>query len=262
MPVFEEPFPLRILGLNERGGSTQEETVGRSVRGIIDRAIPFFTGMTDTPDRRLAFVRTVTSHVSETFGDQVAIGWQYTDVGTIYARVTITSTPIVVGGDLSSLQQNQQSASYQPINLSIEETYGFGILNEGQAIGVARNIRIRPNESLRPNPIYTLGDPDPNNYRRELKDPLKYGALPIKNSSCVLTWEVEIDGVIRTLSKELDLRRDVYFNRDVDRNIQDKIVIEASIPVGILQDSKPVKEEVFVLENRLETALKFMTDED
>ena len=35
-------------------------------------------------------------------------------------------------------------------NMSIEETYGFGILNEGQAIAVARNIKVRPNEFTMP----------------------------------------------------------------------------------------------------------------
>jgi hypothetical protein len=35
-------------------------------------------------------------------------------------------------------------------NMYIEETYGFGILNEGQAIAVAKNIKIRPNEFTLP----------------------------------------------------------------------------------------------------------------
>ncbi len=34
--------------------------------------------------------------------------------------------------------------------MSIEETYGFGILNEGQAIAVAKNVKIRPNEFVLP----------------------------------------------------------------------------------------------------------------
>jgi hypothetical protein len=34
--------------------------------------------------------------------------------------------------------------------MSIEETYGFGILNEGQAIAVAKNVKIRPNEFVMP----------------------------------------------------------------------------------------------------------------
>jgi hypothetical protein len=36
------------------------------------------------------------------------------------------------------------------MNMSIEETYGFGILNEGQAIAVAKNGKIRPNELVMP----------------------------------------------------------------------------------------------------------------
>ena len=31
-------------------------------------------------------------------------------------------------------------------NVGIEESYGFGVLNEGQALAVAKNIRGRPNE--------------------------------------------------------------------------------------------------------------------
>ena len=35
-------------------------------------------------------------------------------------------------------------------NLAIEEEYGFGVLNEGQAIAIARNIKLRPNELVTP----------------------------------------------------------------------------------------------------------------
>ncbi len=35
-------------------------------------------------------------------------------------------------------------------NVGIEETYGFAILNEGQSIGTAKNIKIRPNEFVLP----------------------------------------------------------------------------------------------------------------
>ena len=34
--------------------------------------------------------------------------------------------------------------------MAIEETYGFGVLNESLAIGVAKNVKIRPNEFTRP----------------------------------------------------------------------------------------------------------------
>ena len=33
---------------------------------------------------------------------------------------------------------------YSIQNLGIEESYGFGVLNEGQAIAVAKNVRVRP----------------------------------------------------------------------------------------------------------------------
>lgn len=39
---------------------------------------------------------------------------------------------------------------YDLRNIGIEESYGFGILNEGQAIGVAKNIKLRPNEIVLP----------------------------------------------------------------------------------------------------------------
>ena len=35
-------------------------------------------------------------------------------------------------------------------NMSIEEEYGFAILNEAQAIAVAKNVKIRPNEFVMP----------------------------------------------------------------------------------------------------------------
>ncbi len=40
-----------------------------------------------------------------------------------------------------------EDGQYNIQNMSVEETYGFGILNEGQAIAVAKNAKIRPNES-------------------------------------------------------------------------------------------------------------------
>ena len=39
-----------------------------------------------------------------------------------------------------------EDGQYNIQNMSIEETYGFGILQEGQAVAVAKNIKIRPNE--------------------------------------------------------------------------------------------------------------------
>ena len=43
-----------------------------------------------------------------------------------------------------------EDGQYNIQNMSIEETYGFGILNEGQAIAVAKNVKIRPNEFVMP----------------------------------------------------------------------------------------------------------------
>lgn len=39
---------------------------------------------------------------------------------------------------------------YNILEMGIEESYGFGILNEGLAIGVAKNVKIRPNEFATP----------------------------------------------------------------------------------------------------------------
>jgi hypothetical protein len=39
---------------------------------------------------------------------------------------------------------------YSIQNLGIEESYGFGVLNEGQAIAVAKKIKIRQNEMSTP----------------------------------------------------------------------------------------------------------------
>ena len=38
-----------------------------------------------------------------------------------------------------------EDGQYNIQNMSIEETYGFGILQEGQAVAVAKNVKIRPN---------------------------------------------------------------------------------------------------------------------
>ena len=47
---------------------------------------------------------------------------------------------------------------YSIQNLGIEESYGFGVLNEGQAIAVAKNVRVRQNEMSTPaRPIISIG---------------------------------------------------------------------------------------------------------
>ena len=42
---------------------------------------------------------------------------------------------------------------YSIQNLGIEETYGFGVLNEGQAIAVAKNVKVRQNEESTPGSV-------------------------------------------------------------------------------------------------------------
>jgi hypothetical protein len=43
-------------------------------------------------------------------------------------------------------------------NVGIEESYGFGVLNEGQAIAVAKNLKVRQNEMSTPaRPIISIG---------------------------------------------------------------------------------------------------------
>ncbi len=39
---------------------------------------------------------------------------------------------------------------YNIQSMAIEEEYGFGIINEGQAIAVARNVKVRSNEFVMP----------------------------------------------------------------------------------------------------------------
>jgi hypothetical protein len=54
---------------------------------------------------------------------------------------------------------------YSIHNLGIEESYGFGVLNEGQAIAVAKNVKVRQNEMSTPaRPIIWVG-PDNTNFQ-------------------------------------------------------------------------------------------------
>ena len=43
-----------------------------------------------------------------------------------------------------------ETQPYNIQNMAIDEEYGFGILNAGQAIAVARNVKVRPNEFVMP----------------------------------------------------------------------------------------------------------------
>jgi hypothetical protein len=52
-----------------------------------------------------------------------------------------------------------EDGQYNIQNMTVEETYGFGILNEGQAIAVAKNVKIRPNEFVMPaRSVFNLSD--------------------------------------------------------------------------------------------------------
>jgi len=54
---------------------------------------------------------------------------------------------------------------YSIQNLGIEESYGFGVLNEGQAIAVAKNVKVRQNEMSTPaRPIISIG-PDNTSFQ-------------------------------------------------------------------------------------------------
>jgi hypothetical protein len=52
---------------------------------------------------------------------------------------------------------------YSIHNLGIEESYGFGVLNEGQAIAVAKNVKVRQNEMSTPaRPVISIGADNTN----------------------------------------------------------------------------------------------------
>lgn len=54
--------------------------------------------------------------------------------------------------------------------MAIEETYGFGILHEAQAVAVAKNIKVRPNEFVLPaRTVFNLSEA--NNTFQDLSDP-------------------------------------------------------------------------------------------
>ena len=46
--------------------------------------------------------------------------------------------------------KSRDEPQYSIQNLGIEESYGFGVLNEGQAIAVAKNVKVRQNEMSTP----------------------------------------------------------------------------------------------------------------
>ena len=77
---------------------------------------------------------------------------------------------------------------YSIQNLGIEESYGFGVLNEGQAIAVAKNVRVRQNEMSTPaRPIISIGSDGmgfehPENGRSRLRSASRRGASTAQDS--------------------------------------------------------------------------------
>jgi hypothetical protein len=75
---------------------------------------------------------------------------------------------------------------YSIQNLGIEESYGFGVLNEGQAIAVAKNVKVRQNEMSTPKAlIISTGSDYP-----VFKSPsglLGVAPFDINNDNCDLT---------------------------------------------------------------------------
>ena len=54
------------------------------------------------------------------------------------------------------VQELGRRPQYSIQNLGIEESYGFEVLNEGQAIAVATNAKVRQNERSTPGALITL----------------------------------------------------------------------------------------------------------
>jgi hypothetical protein len=71
-----------------------------------------------------------------------------------------------------------EDGQYNIQNMSIEESYGFGILNEGQSIAVARNIKVRPNEFVMPaRSVFNLSEA--NNTYTDLSQAEIFGTTPL-----------------------------------------------------------------------------------
>jgi hypothetical protein len=66
--------------------------------------------------------------------------------------------------------------------MSIEETYGLGIINEGQAIGTALNVKIRPNEFTLPaRSVFNLSEA--NNTFEDVNSVAMFGTTPVDPNS-------------------------------------------------------------------------------
>ena len=91
-----------------------------------------------------------------------------------YLRYVIGDSPFLQDLMVQSFEDNRYSIT----EMAIEETYGFGVLNEGLAIGVAKNVKIRPNEFTLP--ARTVVDISGANSLFEEKDSVAdFGSSPL-----------------------------------------------------------------------------------
>lgn len=74
--------------------------------------------------------------------------------------------------------RNFEDLRYNILELGIEESYGFGILNEGLAIGVAKNVKIRPNEFVTPTRSY-LNINESGSLFQDLDNVTQFGSSPV-----------------------------------------------------------------------------------
>jgi len=75
---------------------------------------------------------------------------------------------LIVGEDAHV--KDWQDPRYGLQYMAIEETYGFGILHEAQAVAVAKNVKVRPNEFVLPaRTVFNLSEA--NNTFQDLMDP-------------------------------------------------------------------------------------------
>ena len=85
--------------------------------------------------------------------------------GTVYVDAKTLHCPPCGDHEMPASRSRTLAARYSIQNLGIEESYGFGVLNEGQAIAVAKNVKGRQNEMSTPaRPIISVG-PDNTNFQ-------------------------------------------------------------------------------------------------
>ena len=131
-----------------QAGRPRGKTVSRdsSKPGAAVKGSQYISKICDTTDRRPA---------KATLNTRAGLEQRLTDVIMFNSRnlgaLIVAEEPHV---------KSWEDGQYNIQNMSIEETYGFGILQEGQAVAVAKNVKIRPNEFVCPIsygvlPVYT-----------------------------------------------------------------------------------------------------------